>query len=277
MSDVRIMKSKPSTSVLRRLALGLLLFTFTLSFVGLQSCNKEDNPVNKEPLFQDLLVEQVGWNSLRIRGRIQKGEEKIVQTGLALAGRSNAHITECQTTIINSDLPIDIVVNRIHFPNSYVRLYVITSTNIYYSAEFILKEASTLSVPYKGGTFYVAHRNTDNSFRWALTPWNLEGANDSFDGRTNQQILMGNNPLIFDAARHCQNLVYGGYDDWYLPSAAELQAITKDKSRMELFNIKYWSSTEESEDKAYLVNTSVNTLLPALKDTYAGCRCIRRD
>lgn len=280
MNHARDMKPLSSTSIhyprTIKLSLSLLILFGVFIFIGLQACSKEEKPVNKEPLFKDLLTEQLGWNQLRIRGRIQKGEEKIVQSGLALSNKSNAHITECQTTIFNSDLPIDLTINRIHFPVSYARLYIITSTNIYYSPEYTVKEATSLPLAYKGGQIHVVSRNTEAQFRWALPPWKLEGANDSSDGRTNTQTLMINSGY-FDAVRYCEDLTYDGYSDWYLPSAEELAVMTENKSRMEMINTKYWSSTEQAEDKAYLVNTTINTVVPAFKDTYAACRCIRRD
>lgn len=259
-----------------KVILSIFILVGTFFLMGLQSCSKEEKPVNKEPLFKDLLTEQVGWNAIRIRGRIQKGEEKIVQSGLALSHKSNAQITECLTSVFNSDLPIDLTVNRVHFPSSFARLYIITSTNIYFSEEFEVEESTELPLAYNGGQIYVANRVFDNQMRWSLPPWNLEGANDSLDGRTNQQTLMINSG-IFDASRYCENLIYGGHSDWYLPAAAELAAMVEDKTRLELFNLKYWSSTEQNEEKAYLANTSISSIVPAFKDTYAACRCIRRD
>ncbi|TNE80014.1 MAG: DUF1566 domain-containing protein [Bacteroidetes bacterium] len=274
------MNSKQKNTLLKSktlpIALSLLFLVATFFIMGLQSCSKEDTPVNKEPLFLDILVDQNGWNSIRVRGRIQKGEEKIVQTGLAVANTSDAHITECATTILNSDLPIDITVNRMHTPASYVRLYAITSNNVYYSEEFILREATSLVIPYQGTQLHVAHLYTEKQMRWDLPPYKLEGANDSFDGRPNQQTLLINSGN-FDAAKYCEGLVYGGYSDWYLPAAAELAAMVENKVVLDMPSLKYWSSTEQNEEKAYLSNTSINFIVPANKDTYAACRCIRRD
>ena len=62
---------------------------------------------------------------------------------------------------------------------------------------------------------------------------------------------------VFDAILHCQNLVYNGYDDWYLPSEQEL---------IKLFSVygidpkiigEFWSSTPLNNDY-YKVQSTYN-------------------
>ena len=57
------------------------------------------------------------------------------------------------------------------------------------------------------------------------------------------------------AAHHCQNLVAGGYDDWFLPSRPELAYMCNNLFLQGLGDFEneefYWSSSERSDDKRY--------------------------
>lgn len=54
------------------------------------------------------------------------------------------------------------------------------------------------------------------------------------------------------AAHYCQNLVYGGFDDWYLPNRPELAYICDRLYRNNVGNFEsqgvYWSSSEKTQD-----------------------------
>jgi hypothetical protein len=58
---------------------------------------------------------------------------------------------------------------------------------------------------------------------------------------------------ICNAASVCDNLVSGGYTDWYLPSKDELDMMYVNLHLQGLgnFNIYYWSSTEDDSDNAW--------------------------
>jgi len=68
------------------------------------------------------------------------------------------------------------------------------------------------------------------------------------------------------ATRHCADLAYGGYDDWYLPSKNELNDVYLNKATInttatanggEVFaNAFYWSSTEFDSDSAWVQRLS---------------------
>jgi len=54
------------------------------------------------------------------------------------------------------------------------------------------------------------------------------------------------------AARYCNDLVTGGYDDWYLPSRDELDKLYKSKDVIGGFaSNRYWSSSEGSGESAW--------------------------
>ena len=60
---------------------------------------------------------------------------------------------------------------------------------------------------------------------------------------------------VSSAARHCADLAYSGYEDWYLPSIGELDQIYDNRTTInpsattnggESLGGVYWSSTEDS-------------------------------
>ncbi len=101
------------------------------------------------------------------------------------------------------------------------------------------------------------------------------------------------------AARFCDDMVYGGFDDWYLPSKSEMaylfcQANTGLDSRypdedpnctnmggknyvLEGFSLafRYWTSTEWSSSSAYNIYLSHGSMPVNVKNSPEGVRCVR--
>jgi uncharacterized repeat protein (TIGR02543 family) len=91
------------------------------------------------------------------------------------------------------------------------------------------------------------------------------------------------------AAHYCQNLEYGGYDDWYLPSRPELAYICDRLYRNNVGDFEsqgvYWSSSEKTQDTqeyAYVIIFDLelyNPLVmvnPQKKSTAFNVRAARR-
>lgn len=82
-----------------------------------------------------------------------------------------------------------------------------------------------------------------------------------------------------DALSRCNNLDTLGYQDWYLPSRLELDAMYKQSylisglSQTEAF--KYWSSTEIDVDNAISQRLDYGGPDPDLKTKLNNCRCVR--
>jgi hypothetical protein len=112
-------------------------------------------------------------------------------------------------------------------------------------------------------------------------------------GELNTQLLVNamgdaayisNNSSITDttssyAAKLCQDLEYGGYSDWYLPSIDELNAVylnLKKKGLGGYFSSSmYWSSTETGGNVAAFVNFSNGTIYEISKAWDERIRPIR--
>lgn len=68
------------------------------------------------------------------------------------------------------------------------------------------------------------------------------------------------------AAKICSDLVYGGYDDWFLPSKGELDLIFDKFSGIQdkMTDYRVWSSSEENKDYAWLPYSGVMKKIEAL-------------
>jgi Protein of unknown function (DUF1566) len=80
-----------------------------------------------------------------------------------------------------------------------------------------------------------------------------------------------------EAAIYCQNLMFGGYSDWFLPNIEELNLIYSKKAILGGFTTAYayWSSSEAINGKSWTVTTSGVTGA-ALKAVSLAVRCVRR-
>ena len=98
---------------------------------------------------------------------------------------------------------------------------------------------------------------------WGCDGVDLAGANQSIIGsgfQNSTEILAGCAQTNI-AARVCDNLVFNGYSDWYLPSSEELlKILTSDNignfANTYYSNSYYWSSTEVSSTSARLVTVN---------------------
>jgi len=79
------------------------------------------------------------------------------------------------------------------------------------------------------------------------------------------------------APRYCNDLVTGGYSDWYLPSVDEMVKVIGAKNYIGGINDNayYWSSSERSTDTAYRVLGTGGTYYAQTKTSSYSVRCIR--
>jgi hypothetical protein len=93
------------------------------------------------------------------------------------------------------------------------------------------------------------------------------------------------------AAKHCQDMVYGGYSNWYLPAKAELKFVLYNQSNCQAGNSAcnttgniipgfyasyYWSSTEYSATNAWAQNFNNGPQANTAKTVTRYVRCVRR-
>ena len=87
--------------------------------------------------------------------------------------------------------------------------------------------------------------------QWGCTGTNVTTSADMFAGKTNTDAIVAacSNPNI--AARWCSDLIESGFDDWYLPSTAELAQLYINRAyvpnlKSAQFESYYWASTQGS-------------------------------
>lgn len=111
------------------------------------------------------------------------------------------------------------------------------------------------------------------------------GGSSLDDGRPNTNAIVSAIGIEGEAAKYCQDLVYGGFDDWYLPAYSEFIAILNNVfyepvGTFNLLEKTYWSSYEQncapgaSCGWALTVNEHGGTT--EQKDVFHHVRCFRR-
>lgn len=76
------------------------------------------------------------------------------------------------------------------------------------------------------------------------------GVTSTTDGAANTNTLATSYSDTY-AAKYCADMVYGGYDDWYLPARNQLNTLYGGKDTLGGFaSTYYWSSTENNSNGA---------------------------
>ena len=112
-------------------------------------------------------------------------------------------------------------------------------------------------------------------------------AEDRSDGRKNILGILNQSNHINSAAKLCDDYIYDGFNDWYLPSILELKYCYNAKTivdkvlQKETFNSEsYWSSTEDFYGNfVYFLNFgngSGNETYTYFKNDILGVRAVRR-
>ncbi len=137
-----------------------------------------------------------------------------------------------------------------------------------------------VEVEYNNETLYVYPKNINSlTTSWCKYPYDGNfGATSLTNGKPNTDSIVN----VFGggsyAAYICDTMTAYGYDDWYLPSKDELNAIYQQKDTLGSFEENYyWSSTEYDEENVWVQDFTDGTQTGNLKSTYNYFRCVRRD
>jgi hypothetical protein len=116
------------------------------------------------------------------------------------------------------------------------------------------------------------------SVEWGCYPNALPGADGTALGTGNQNTLDIVNGCATPgiAARVCNDLVLGGFSDWYLPSRDELNKLFLNQAAIGGFSGGvYWASTEANEYSGWVQIFSDGTQGFSTKDNFFAIRAIR--
>ena len=110
-------------------------------------------------------------------------------------------------------------------------------------------------------------------------------AESNINGAGNTVAIMMQSGHTSSAARHCADLAYGGYDDWYLPSRNELNLVYLNRVAInatalthggEVFKIHFYSSsTEINSNDVWVQSFFDGEKAGANKDTAWLVRAVR--
>jgi hypothetical protein len=122
----------------------------------------------------------------------------------------------------------------------------------------------------------------DNNFTlsWREGNLNISGATSTNDGPSNTALILSAGYTSSNAATYCDNLMYGGFTDWYLPAIDELDIMYQNRnfiSGLTGHSMPYWSSTELTEYGAAIRSLSNNLeVTNKAKTNPRAVRCLRR-
>ncbi len=112
---------------------------------------------------------------------------------------------------------------------------------------------------------------------WAVTLTSTGATSQALgSGQNNTSAIVLNQGAGNYAAKICDDLVDGGYSDWYLPSLNELGKLYANKSLIGGFAVAfYWSSSEDNMNAAWVQSFNSNSQSSGTKTTTYNVRAVR--
>lgn len=101
------------------------------------------------------------------------------------------------------------------------------------------------------------------------------GAFDTYTGEFNTQSILNTTTAPTTVAKLCNDLVLGGYNDWYLPSTEEMTAIYN-AGYVNFTGISLWTSTEFSTSAGYAMITDTGALTGITKNSSRASIPVRK-
>ena len=177
----------------------------------------------------------------------------------------------------------------------YCRSYATTSDGTTYGNEYSFKTVVSklyIGMEYKGGILFylnpvggggliVITNDLSSSYAWGCAGVEVSGAKNTGvgSGVANSQAILSTCSGMKTAAKLCDDLVYGTYNDWYLPSMDELGIMYKNIKITDLEKFSsgyYWSSNEKNATTAYRYGFLGGNQGEADKSTMQYVRAIRK-
>jgi hypothetical protein len=121
--------------------------------------------------------------------------------------------------------------------------------------------------------------NQSTGAQWGCSGTSIAGTSTTLGtGIANTTAIVNGCATTTIAARLCNNLVSGGYSDWYLPSRDELIKLYTNRASIGGFNnVSYWSSSQVGTTTAWSLNFRTgNTSNTSAKSTLMYVRAIRK-
>jgi hypothetical protein len=121
--------------------------------------------------------------------------------------------------------------------------------------------------------------NQSAGVQWGCSGTSIAGTSTTLGtGLANTNAIVNGCTSTTIAARLCNNLVSGGYSDWYLPSRDELTRLYNNRLSIGGFNnASFWSSSQVGSTTAWSLNFSNgSSISTSTKSTLMYVRAIRK-
>jgi hypothetical protein len=119
--------------------------------------------------------------------------------------------------------------------------------------------------------------NQSSGAQWGCSGTTITTSTSLGAGQTNTTSIISRCTLTSIAARICNDLVSGGYSDWYLPSFYELEKLYLNRTVIGGFaSTYYWSSSQTSSTSAYGVYFANGSASSLSKTNTFYIRAIRK-
>ena len=228
-------------------------YTITDSEINYSSNEISFRPQKTAPIVLTKNVNYETNNSITLNGSISfAGDPAYTERGFVIGKMKNPTIENDDKHIVKSGSgSSDYSINVSGYATGdtyYVRAYAINEVGISYgdNVEMVIFTRFV----YKGQTYMVAP-DLEHKYDW------------------------------YSAQVACEDLQYGGYIDWYLPSKEELNYMYILKSEIGGFysfmNSWYWSSTEYNSDRVWEQDFYDGQQSHPSKSSSNRVRCVRRD
>ena len=126
-----------------------------------------------------------------------------------------------------------------------------------------------------GGGLVAATEDQSNA-QWGCSGTYIGTQSIIGSGNQNSLEIISNCENSSIAAQYCNNLIFGGYNDWYLPSKDELNQMFINKDLIGGFQPAwYWSSTESGSDNAFKQRFSSGSQTSDSKGAIFNVRAVR--
>ena len=183
----------------------------------------------------------------------------------------------------------------------YVRAYATNSIGTSYGSAMSFKTLAPTPVPilgqsYQGGIIAYIFQSGDLDYitgethgliatisdqsygaQWGCSGTSISTSTTLGNGQNNTTAIVNGCFTSSIAARICNDLVSGGYSDWYLPSYYELQKLYTYRTSIGGFSSTYyWSSSQTSTSTAFSVNFSNGNATNTSKSNIFYVRAIRK-
>jgi len=141
--------------------------------------------------------------------------------------------------------------------------------------------AGTITIPYNEDYDLMIYQNdipTNDTYYFADIRYSnsvLIGSTDTYTGEFNTTLIVDISGVTVTAAKYCNDLVLGGYNDWYLPSTEEMTAINNAGFLIST-PTELWTSLEHDESSAFVFNTSTGAYTITFKSSFRSSIPVRK-